>query len=154
MIIPDVNLLLYAYDSNSPFHEKAASWWTGCLSGKEPIGLPVVVIFGFLRVGTNARAFENPMSTSEAAERVRDWLEQPIVQVLTPDGNHVERTLKLLETLGTAGNLVTDAQIAATAVEHEAIVHTVDTDFMRFEGLRWFNPITNAGSYKLPKRYS
>src|SRR5438309_5986433 len=119
MIIPDINLLLYAYDSDSSFHERAASWWTECFSGKEPIGLPLVVIFGFVRVGTNARAFENPMSPMEAAERVRDWLKQPIVQVLTPDANHVEHTLKLLEKLGTAGNLATDAQIAAIAIEHE-----------------------------------
>ena len=151
MIIPDINLLLYAYDSASPFHKPAVAWWQKCLSDREPVGLPRVVIFGFVRIGTNARAFQKPMTPAEAANYVRSWLAQPCVHVLDSGPKHVEQVLKLLENLGTAGNLVTDAQIASVALEHDAIVHTADTDFIRFSGLRWFNPVTGAGSHLMRK---
>ena len=149
MIIPDINLLLYAYDSGSPFHKTAAAWWQECLSGTEPVGLPRVVIFGFVRIGTNACAFQCPMTAAEAAGHVRAWLAQPNVQVLDSGPRHVEQVLKLLEDIGTAGNLVTDAQIASVALEQGAVLHTADTDFIRFSGLRWFNPITGAGSHQV-----
>jgi uncharacterized protein len=145
MIIPDVNLLLYAYDSNSPFHSKAADWWQRCLSGNEPIGIPQVIIFAFLRLSTSARIFQNPMTTSEAASHIRSWLEQPQVQILETGVRYVERVLQLLEHIGTGGNLVTDAQIAALAIEYEAMLNTTDTDFVRFPNLRWRNPL-NGGA--------
>lgn len=149
MIIPDLNLLLYAYDSSSAFHAKAVAWWQSCLSGSEPVGLPQVIVFGFLRIATNARVFANPMTPAEAAGHVRSWLEQPPVQVLEPSADHLGRVLQLLEKLGMAGNLVTDAQVADLAMDHDAVLHTSDTDFIRFRGLRWFNPITNTGSSRL-----
>lgn len=146
MIIPDLNLLLYAYDADSPFHPKAAAWWQRCLSGTEPVGLLPVVVFGFIRVGTNLRAFQHPLTPAEAAAHVHSWLEQPPVELLDPGPGHVERVLKLLAALGTAGNLVTDAQIAAAVMDHEAVLHTTDADFVRFAGLRWFNPISGLAS--------
>lgn len=146
MIVPDINLLLYAYDAASLFHAKAVAWWQERLSGTESVGLPRVVIFGFVRIATNPRAFQHPMTPAEAAGHVRSWLAQPSVAVLDSGPRHIEQVLKLLESLGTAGNLVTDAQIAVVALEHGAVVHTADTDFIRFPGLRWFNPITGAGS--------
>jgi toxin-antitoxin system PIN domain toxin len=146
MIIPDINLLLYSYDSGSAFHAKAASWWQGCMSGTEPVGLPHVVLFGFVRIGTSARAFQHPMTPAEAAGYVRSWLGQPPVELLEPGPNHAEQVLQLLETLGTAGNLVSDAQMAAAALAHDAVLHTADTDFVRFQGLRWHNPLTGVGS--------
>lgn len=151
MIVPDVNLLLYAYDSDSPLHAKASVWWQECLSGTEPVGLPPVVVFGFLRIGTNARAFKNPMTPAEASQHVRSWLAQPVAQILESRSGHVEQVLQSLEKLGTAGNLLTDAQIAVLAVDYDATLHTNDTDFMRFAGLRWFNPLTGAASVKLRK---
>jgi toxin-antitoxin system PIN domain toxin len=154
MIIPDINLLLYAYDSSSLFHAKAAAWWASCMGGTEPIGLPPVVLFGFMRVGTNTRAFENPMTSAEAAGNIRAWLEQPAVELLEGGPKHVAQVLQLLETLGTAGNLVSDAQIAALALDHDAVLHTGDTDFMRFPGLRWFNPLTGMSSAGLRKATS
>ncbi len=146
MIIPDINLLIYAHDAGSPFHVKARDWWQSCLSGTEPVGLLHVVVFGFVRIATNARAFLNPMTPAEAAEHVRSWLEQPPVQVINPGPDHIRRALGLLETLGTAGNLVGDAQMAELALDHDAVLHTADTDFMRFPGLRWLNPLTGTGS--------
>jgi len=151
VIIPDINLLLYAYDSRSPFHSKALAWWQDCLSKNEPVGLPQVVVFGFLRIGTNARVFQNPMTPTEAAGHVRSWLAQPVTGILEPRADHIGQVLKLLETLGTAGNLLTDAQVAALAIEHGAVLHTADTDFLRFAGLRWFNPITGQRSGRLAR---
>ncbi len=151
MIVPDVNLLLYAYDSDSPFHSKAAAWWQECLSGTEPVGLAQVVVFGFVRICTNSRVFKNPLTPMEAAEHVRSWQSQAVVQLLEPQADHVGHVLKLLETLGTAGNFVTDAQLAALAIEHGAVLHTADSDFLRFRALRWFNPITGIASRGLSR---
>lgn len=86
------------------------------------------------------------MTPTEAAGHVRSWLDQPPVQVLAPGPDHVRDALELLEKLGTAGNLVSDAQMAALALDHDAVLHTADTDFVRFPRLRWFNPITATGS--------
>jgi toxin-antitoxin system PIN domain toxin len=151
VIVPDVNLLVYAYDAASPHQAKAAKWWEDCLSGSEPVGLAPVVLFGFVRLCTNAQVFKDPMTPHEAAGHVRSWLQSPVAEVLEARSEHVEQVLKLLESLGTAGNLVTDAQIAALAIEYGAVVHTSDTDFVRFSGLRWLNPLTGAASSKLRK---
>jgi hypothetical protein len=75
---------------------------------------------------------------------IRSWLQQPPVQLLQPSENHVEEVLGALERMGTAGNLVSDAQIAALALEHNAVLHTMDADFIRFPKLKWFNPITGG----------
>ena len=151
MIVPDINVLLYAYDADSPSHTKAATWWRQCLSGTEPVGLAQVVVSGFVRVGTSARVFRRPMTPGEAAKHVRTWLAQPVVQVLDSGPRQVEHVLDLLERIGTAGNLVTDAQIAAIALEHNAVVQTSDSDFVRFPGVRWFNPISGTGSRSVAK---
>jgi len=152
MIVPDVNLLLYAYDAESRFHTAAAAWWRACLSGSEPVGLPAVVVFAFLRIGTSARVFDRPMTPGEAADHVRAWLAQPVVQVLEPHADHIEHVLALLESVGAAGNLATDAQIAALVIDSEAVLHTTDTDFLRFTALRWLNPLTGITSREAPTR--
>ena len=153
MIVPDINLLLYAYDSESPFHAKAAEWWRQCVTGSEGIGLLPVVIFGFVRIATNPRIYQCPMTVAEATEQVRSWLRQPLVGRLDPGQQHVHQVLQLLEDLGTASNMTTDAQIAAAVLSHKAILHTSDADFARFPGLRWFNPITGLeGSSRLPRK--
>lgn len=151
MILPDVNLLLYAHDSSSPFHSKSAAWWQACLSGTEPVGLAHVAVFGFIRIATNTRVFRAPLTPEEAAALVLSWLEQPTVQILDPGPDHLPSTLEHLKSLGTAGNLVTDAQLATLALAHDAVLHTSDADFMRFVGLRWFNPLTGMGSAR-PRR--
>jgi toxin-antitoxin system PIN domain toxin len=141
VIVPDANLLLYAYDSDSPFHRPAAEWWGGLLSGTEPVGLCTAVLFSFLRLATHPKVFERPMTVAEATSRIRSWLEQPNCRVLYPGPSHFETVCTLLEAAGTGGNLVTDAQIAALALENDAAVHSADTDFARFPDLRWKNPL-------------
>jgi len=90
-------------------------------------------------------SFLHPMTAEEAASHIRSWLKQPLVRIPESTPDHIERVLGLLADLATAGNLVTDAQIAAVALEHDAVVHPADADFIRFAGLRWLNPLTGAG---------
>lgn len=141
MIIPDANLILYAYDTESSFQDDAARWWSSLLSGSEPVGLCSVVVFAFLRLSTHGRVYTTPLTTAEATERITSWLERPNVRLLVAGPDHVESVCALLAQAGTAGNLVTDAQIAALALEYGATVHTADTDFARFTDLAWKNPL-------------
>lgn len=142
MIVPDANLLLYAYDKSSVFHERAQAWLSDCLSGREPVGFTHPTIFAFLRIATNARAFASPLTLPEAAEHVESWLSRRVVQVLQPASSYVSDVVDLLKAAGGAGgNLVTDAQIAALATAHKAVVHTADRDFMRFAGIRCHFPL-------------
>ena len=141
MIVPDANLLLYAYDAASPFHERSAAWWSACLSGREPVGLCAVVIFAFVRIGTSRIAFEEPMSIAEAAAHIRSWLDRPVTSVLLTEETDLLLALEWLLASGSGGNLTTDAQIAAVAHRHRAVVHTADRDFGRFPDVRWLNPL-------------
>jgi toxin-antitoxin system PIN domain toxin len=141
MIVPDINLLIYAYDSSSPQHQKAASWWKDCMLGGEEIGLATVVIFGFVRLSTHPRVFQTPLTFAEASARVESWLKQPHVRVIDPSPQHVSDVLSLLNAVGTAGNLTTDAQIAALANQEKAALHSNDTDFLRFPGLNYHNSL-------------
>lgn len=142
MIVPDANLLLYAHDASSPFHDRARIWWERCLSGREAVGLTLPVVFAFVRVGTSSRAFANPLTLQEASGLVQRWLVRRVTQVLEPGEGHVSRVLELLAVAGAAGgNLVTDAQIAAVALAHRGVVHTADRDFMRFPGVECCYPL-------------
>ncbi len=141
MILPDANLLLYAYDASSPFHRKSAAWWSKCLSGSDPVGLCPAVLFAFIRIGTSARAFTHPLTINEASAHVQDWLDQPVAQLLEAQLQDIHQALALLVEAGTGGNLTTDAQIAAISLRHGAVVHTVDTDYARFPKVRWLNPL-------------
>ena len=141
MIVPDANLLLYSYDSASSFHDRSVVWWQDCLSGKETVGLCSVVLFAFLRIGTNRRAFVNPMSVEEATGHIHEWLARSITDFLVTQESDVVQALQWLNAAGSGGNLTTDAQIAAIASRHRATVHTADTDFARFSGVRWLNPL-------------
>ena len=141
MILPDANLILYAYDSDSPFNKQAVKWWSACLSGNESIGLCEAVIYSFIRIGTHARAFANPLSVDEASDMIKSWLAEPHTEILSGDADDLNVALALLQKSGTGGNLTTDAQIAALSLRHDAIIHTADTDFVRFKGVRWYNPM-------------
>ena len=141
MIIPDANLLLYAYDQTSPFNQRAASWWRACMKGPESIGLCPVVIFAFIRLGTNPRLFNQPLTIDEAAKHIDSWLDEPVTEWVEARRQDLEQSIRLLKKAGAAGSLTTDAQIAAIAIRCQATVHTADTDFQRFTGVRWHNPI-------------
>ena len=141
MIVPDINLLVYAYDETARQHGRAKAWWEECLSGPTTVGIPWVVLLGFLRLITSPKVFRNPMPVATATTHILLWLERAQVQILHPGGRHAEILCRFLNELGTAGNLTTDAHLAALAVECQAIVHTNDADFARFPGLRWINPL-------------
>lgn len=142
MIIPDANLLLYAYDSTSPFHDRSRVWWEECLSGGQTVGLTHPVLFAFIRIATSTRAFAQPMTLARASEITTSWLNVDVAQVLHPDEQHVERVLDLLRgAASSGGNLVTDAQIASLAISYGAVVHTADRDFLRFTDLTVHFPL-------------
>jgi len=141
MIVPDANLLLYAYDSTNRFHARSADWWKGCLEGAEPVGLCDVVLFGFIRISTSRLVYRDPLSIDEANNRVRSWLDRSVTDFLITQESDVLQAMLWLEEAGAGGNLTTDAQIAALARRHRATVHTADTDFGRFPDVRWLNPI-------------
>jgi toxin-antitoxin system PIN domain toxin len=141
MILPDANLLLYAYDSASPFHAKAADWWSARLSTAETVGLCPAVVFAFVRIATSSKAFAEPMTVDEAATHVESWMKQPMVQVVDVDIDDIRTALELLRSAGTGGNLTSDAQLAAVSLRRRAVVHTADSDFGRFPKVRWHNPI-------------
>ena len=142
MIVPDANLLLYATDSTSPFHDPAREWWTSCLNGAVPVGLCHPVVFAFVRISTHPRAFERPLSLSRVTRIVRSWFDRRVTRTLYPGPRHVQNVLNLLAVTGSSGgNLVTDAQIADIAIAHRAEVHTADHDFRRFPGLEYRFPL-------------
>lgn len=141
MKLPDVNLFLYAYDSRSPRHEAARDWLERTLSGAETVALSWTVLLAFIRLSTRPAIVEQPLSASEAIELVQDWLDQPCVTVVHPTERHAAVLRELLDPLGTAGNLTTDAHLAALAIEHGAELCSSDTDFARFTGLRWKDPL-------------
>ncbi|HTQ03468.1 MAG TPA: type II toxin-antitoxin system VapC family toxin [Polyangiaceae bacterium] len=141
MIVPDVNLVLYAELDAHPLHARARKWWEDALSGERRVGLAPACVFGFLRLSTNRRVFREPLSVTDALERVKGWLAREVVSLLVPGSRHLDLAFGLLEQLGTGANLTTDVQIAAHALEHQAEVYSNDRDFARFEGVRWVNPL-------------
>jgi uncharacterized protein len=142
VILPDVNLLIYAYNAADPQHRPAKDWWEGCLNGTRPVGLPWVVAAGFIRLMTHPRVLREPITSEQAVGHVQSWLDQPCLLIVEPGKQFPDRFFRFLSELGTAANLTTDAYLAALALEHQAEVHSCDTDFLRFEGLRWRNPLT------------
>jgi toxin-antitoxin system PIN domain toxin len=141
MILPDTNLLLYACDMSSPFHAKAAAWCERLMGGGVPVILLPSVVFGFVRISTHPRIYNDPLSVAEASAHVRSWLARKHVRLHDMLPDDVEKALVLLEAAGTAGNLTTDAQIAAVALRLDAEVETADLDFGRFAPVRFRNPI-------------
>lgn len=141
MIAPDANLLIYAFARESRFHEPSKAWLEAVLSGTDPIGFAWNVLLGFVRIST--RVLRVPLTPEEALGLVRDWLARPNASILEPGPGHFELLSRLLISIGTAGNLASDAHLAAIALEHNAEVYSTDSDFGRFPELRWRNPIEN-----------
>lgn len=141
MILPDVNLLVHAYNSESAVHAPARRWWEDVLNGTRPTGLAWVALLGFVRITTHRHVLARPWPVASACGTVKAWLARPYVSILHPGERHAEILFGLLAALGTGGNLTTDAHLAALAIESQCELHSTDADFGRFAGLRWSNPL-------------
>lgn len=141
MIVPDLNLLIYAYNEDAPFHEEAKKWWESLLNTEELVGLSWLVTVGFIRLMTHRSVLKVPMALTDCCDIIEDWLNVPIVQPLEPGPRHFSIFRKMLSDAGCGGNLTTDAHLAALAIEHSCTLHSNDADFGRFTGLRWINPL-------------
>jgi uncharacterized protein len=139
--LPDVNLLIYSVDESSPHHTQARTWLEQTLSGTEEVGFAWLALIGFIRISTNPFAFGNPLPLAKAFEFVDSWLGQPVATIVQPTAQHAAHLHDLLESVGTAGNLTSDAHLAALAIEHGAELCSRDADFSRFPGLRWTDPL-------------
>jgi hypothetical protein len=136
MKIPDVNVLIYAADKSARQHTKAREWVEESLSSTETVGFAVVVLLGFIRITTNPRVMNAPFEAGQAFDQVAEWLAQPPSAVVNPGRRNLEICRELLESSGTAGNLTTDAHLAALAIENGASLASFDGDFHRFGGLK------------------
>ncbi len=143
MKVPDLNLLIYAIDRGSPWHMLALRWWNGLLSGSQTVALSWTELLGFLRLTTNPRIMRAPLTMDEAFDYIQRWLSHPLTAVIDPTPRHASVLRDLLGQVGTAGNLVSDAHLAALAIEHGAELCSADRDFGRFPGLRWVNPLSS-----------
>jgi toxin-antitoxin system PIN domain toxin len=142
MILIDVNVLIYAVNSDAPLHRKAKDWLEATLSGPDTVGLSWTVLLAFLRLTTRAGVFQRPLSVKTAFDLVDAWLSQPSVVTVDPTSQHLRVVRDLLAPLGTGGNLTSDAHLAALAIEQGAELCSSDSDFDRFPRLRWRNPLT------------
>lgn len=141
MILPDINLLVYAHNEASRFHPAAKRWWVQALHGEQPVALCWASLTGFVRIVTHSGIQTNPASIEEALAMVDSWLEHPNLHWLHPGRRHYALFRSLLAVAGVGGNLVTDAHLAALAIEHQCELHSNDADFARFSGLHWVNPL-------------
>jgi len=141
MILVDANLLIYAVNRQATMHRAAKAWLEGAIGGDEPVGLSWNVIVAFLRLTTRRGLFEEPLTVRAAFELIERWLAQPNVEIVHPGARHLDLMKKMLLSLGTAGNLTSDAHLAALAIENDAELYSADADFDRFHGLKWTNPL-------------
>jgi len=144
LILLDVNVLLYAYDSTSPFYPRLSAWIEELLSGPEEIALPWVTIWAFVRVRTNPVMVQNPATLVDSFELIRTWLGTEGVRLVHPGPKHLEILEHLVLEYGIRGAKLSDAVIAALALEYGAAVASTDHDFSRFEEIRWINPLKVA----------
>ena len=141
MILVDANILLYAEDSLQARHKQARVWWDDQLSGTGVVCLCWTVLSAFIRIGTNPRVFEHPLSLEQALARVQSWLDQPCTRVVRPTERHWTVFKQVLTDGQAVANLVTDAHLAALAIEHGCELASTDSDFARFSKLKWLNPL-------------
>ena len=145
MILVDANLLIYAVDADSSHHAVARRWLETALSGPGWVGLPWIVVLAFVRVTTRSGILRRPLRVEQAIGYVDEWLAQPCVRLVTPGDRHWSILRGLLEGCGTAGNLTSDAHLAALAIEHGCVIASTDNDFKRFSGVGLHNPLGGAG---------
>lgn len=143
-MLVDANILLYAVDEQSPFHDRARNWLEEALNGPRRVGLPWQSLNGFMRIVTNPRAVPNPLGPAEAWAFVDDWLNAPSAWIPVP-GRGCQTILgHLVKDLHLSANLIPDAALAALCIEHGVAIVSADSDFARFPELRWINPTSSA----------
>jgi toxin-antitoxin system PIN domain toxin len=138
--IVDANVLLYAVNTASEHHRASAGWLDAALSGADTVGFAWVPLLAFLRLVTKEGLFPRPLTPEEAMGRVADWLAAPSAARVNPTARHAEVLSRMLSCVGAGANLVNDAHLAALAVEHRAGIVSYDSDFGRFDGVRWDRP--------------
>jgi uncharacterized protein len=141
MILVDVNILIYAEDSASPHHAVIRPWWDALMNGPDTVALCWSVLNGFMRITTHHRIATHPLTPAEAARKVSAWLSSPNVRQINPGAGHWAEYEKLIIATNAAGNLLMDAHLAALAIEHDCELASCDTDFAKFPGLCWINPL-------------
>lgn len=142
MKLVDANILIYAVNSDSAHHERAKRWLESALSGTDPVGMPWIVVLAFLRVTTRRGILERPLSVDDAVAYVDSWLQQPPVELVLPGPNHWAILRTLITVSGTAGNLTSDAHLAALALEGGWTLVSTDNDFRRFSDMKLLNPLS------------
>jgi len=140
-VLVDANILLYAVDEASPFHERARSWLESTLNGTRRVGLPWASLTAFLRIVTNPRALAEPLAPADAWALVDAWLDAPTAWVPAPGRGHRAILGRLVADLDLRANLIPDAVLAALCIEHGLEMLSADTDFARFTELSWRNPL-------------
>jgi uncharacterized protein len=141
IVILDANILLYSVDEESPYHDRASDWMRAAFRGQRRIGLPWQTIGAFLRIATHPRVFDYPLKSTDAWSMIEHWLAAPICWIPEASQRTARILGKLINELDIRGNLVTDAQLAALAIEYGVPVVSVDSDFARFSEIRWINPL-------------
>jgi toxin-antitoxin system PIN domain toxin len=141
VILLDANLLVYARVSEFAQHQRARVWLDDRLNGSLPVGFPWSTLIAFLRLVSNPRIFERPEPMPQAWHQVEAWLGSPVAWIPQPTPGYREVLGRLLVSYGARANLVPDAHLAALAIEHGLVLCSSDSDFARFPGLRWDNPL-------------
>ncbi len=142
MILPDVNVLIYAFRAEHPRHEEYRRWLEGAINGPQALGLADVVLSGFVRVVTHPRVFQNPDSVDVALSFVNQLRDSPNSVIIAPGERHWAIFVDLCHKSNAKGNLVADAFLAALAIESGSEWITTDRDFARFPGLKWRDPLS------------
>lgn len=140
MRLVDANVLLYAVNEDTQHHDVSRRWLDRALSGSDTVGLTWLTLTAFIRLSTKVGLFPSPIEPAEALDCVRAWITAPGATVVGPTARHLDVLDQLLFEVGTGGNLVSDAHLAAIATEHRADVVSYDADFGRFAGVRWYRP--------------
>ena len=146
MLLPDVNVLVYAHRKDSTReHAEYARWLTALATGPEPFALSVLVLAALVRIVTNRRIFIEPSSLDEVFAFMEQLTRRPTARIVAPGPGHLRILERLCRDAGATGKLVADAQHAAVAIEHGCTMVTTDSDFDRFPGLRWQHPLRARG---------
>lgn len=140
-MIVDANLLVYARNTSDPQHDAAKTWLERALNGETRVGLPWSSLSAFLRISTSARIFPDPLSSDTAWGQIEDWLDAPRAWIPEPSDRYRGIAARLVRDHRVAGPLVSDAMLAALAIDHGVMLASTDGDFARFDGLSWVNPL-------------